>query len=68
MALVADLAGLDLVVEPHELTAGDRKAFRQAIQKLRSSRTTRKASQEAARILAERRQRERSPKAKRDVL
>ena len=56
MALIADFDGLDLVVEPHELTAEDRKAFVKAIRKLRASRSTLKLSQEAARILAKRRQ------------
>lgn len=64
MAVVADLDGLDLVVEPHELTAEDRQAFREAIQKRRASRSTPKLSQEAARILEERRKRPPSRKSK----
>jgi predicted transposase YdaD len=56
MAVVADISDLDLIVEPHELTQEDREAFRKAIKKHRDRRSTRDLSNEAARILAERRE------------
>jgi hypothetical protein len=55
MAVVADIDNLDLVVEPHEHTPQDREAFRRAIEDRRNRQRDTQMSQEAERLLAQRR-------------
>jgi len=55
MAVVADIETLDLVVEPHEHTPQDREAFRRAVEDRRDRQTDAQMSEEAGRLLAQRR-------------
>ena len=56
MAVAADIDTLDLVVEPHEHTPQDREAFRRAIEDRRDRQTDAQMSEEAGRLLAQRRE------------